>query len=333
MKQETNIEDINLPGNDLLDSYNDVSGMKEIQEALQKIEDLKENPNAEIKEDDNSNEEIATEENAIIEDVVNDESEDSEEKFEIKKDKKQDKYRKLQNDKYRALAEKAAAEERIKELEHMLNESMSSGTYHYGKNVYSELERAKELKKKALNEGDTDALIEADIALTKAISQANELERWADSQATQQSKPSIPTTNFDYKIKEEMAQDWLENHPYLQPYSRAYNSKLANQVSKFINYLDYDLKQKNQESVSYSPEYFNVIDNYIETIKNSSSSSNALPQVGSVRNSYGSVTNSAPKKQITLNADEKKIASMMGLTPEQWIKYKEEDIKENRKRL
>lgn len=333
MKQETNIEDINLPGNDLLDSYNDVSGMKEIQEALQKIEDLKENPNGEIKEDDNPNEEIATEENAIIEDVVNEELEDSEEKFEIKKDKKQDKYRKLQNDKYRALAEKAAAEERIKELEHMLNESMSSGTYHYGKNVYSELERAKELKKKALNEMDPDSLIEADIALTKAISQVNELERWADSQANQPTKAPISNNNFDYKIKEEMAQDWLENHPYLQPYSRTYNSKLANQVSKFINYLDYDLKQKNQESVSYSPEYFNVIDNYIETIKNSSSSSNALPQVGSVRNSYGGVTNSTPKKQITLNADEKKIASMMGLTPEQWIKYKEEDIKENRKRL
>ncbi len=68
--------------------------------------------------------------------------------------------------------------------------------------------------------------------------------------------------------KEETARLWLNSHPYLQPYSRNYNLKLANDVSDFINKLDSYLYDSNQEHSRFSKDYYNIIDNYIYSVLN-----------------------------------------------------------------
>lgn len=303
----------------LLDPMDDSTGLAEIQKGMDEISKLKEDKQ-EIPQEESVHENVETEDEKEISEEENvNEPED-------KKDKKTDKYRKLQNDKYRALAEKAAAVERVKELEQMLNESLNSGTYHYGKNVYSELEKAKDDKRRAIEEGDVDKLIEADISLNKAILAANDLEKWASESKTKAPVASI-NNEEDIYLKQEMASDWLDNHPYLQPNSRNYNSGVASKVAEFIHYLDDSLQKNNQMDIYYSSDYFNTIDDYINSIKSPKKESNisALPPVGGVRNSYssGGRTNSSNSKtQITLNADEKRMCMNIGMPEEEWIKYK-----------
>lgn len=300
----------------------DATGLDEIQKGLDEIEKLQTNT-SEFSDEASSEENVEPEEPSESE-----EKDDESNKIqEIEtKEKKHNKYKKLQNDKYRALAEKAAAEERVRELEQMLNESLSSGTYHYGKNVYSELDRAKEYKRKAIEEGDVDALIEADIALNKALNTIADLEKWASTNSPKESNQSF-SDNIDNKVKQEMAYDWLDNHPYLQPTSRNYDVKLASQVAEFVNYLDNNLDKRNQRDIYYSPEYFDTIDNYIESLKGgakkTSSNIDTLPPVGGVRNSYTpNVKSPAPNMQIKLTADEKKMCMNLGMKETEWIKYK-----------
>ena len=220
----------------------------------------------------------------------------------------------------------------------MLSESLNSGTYHYGLNAYSELDRAKQSKKRAIEEGDIDALIESDIALNRALVAVNDLEKWTNEnkQTKQSSKTALPAQTYN-SLQHEIASDWLDNHNYLQPSSRNYDSKLAGQVAEFVNYLDSNLAQNNQMNAYLSEDYFNTIDNYIDEIKNRPPKEikppNTSSYVAGVRNSYNSpsVSKAPSTTQIILNADEKKMCANAGISEKEWIKYKLEDLKGNKK--
>jgi hypothetical protein len=313
----------NIIGTDTLQEIPDNSGLAEIGQAIEEIEKLKNQES----QDPVEQEEIIkeAEESATTEKVEEDTS---------KKEKKGDKFRKLQNDKYRALAEKEEALQKVAQLEHMLNESLSSGTYHYGKSAYSELDKAKESKKRAIEAGDIDALIESDIALNKAFTAVNDLEKWAnESQQTKQTPEYQQPAQTYNDLQHEIASDWLDNHNYLQPTSKNYDSKLAGQVVEFVNYLDANLAKNNQMNAYLSEDYFNMIEDYIIGIKNESQkdtkSSSTGGHVAGVRNSYNSSGNGkAPSPtQITLSADEKRMCANAGISEKEWIKYKLEDLK------
>jgi len=313
----------NIIGTDTLQEVPDNSGLAEIGQAIEEIEKLK---NQEpIDQEEMVKETEEPEEKAATENVEEDTP---------KKEKKGDKLRKLQNDKYRALVEKEEALQKVAQLEQMLSESLNSGTYHYGKNAYSELDRAKESKKRAIEAGDVDALIESDISLTRALTAVNDLEKWANESKRTEEAPGYqqPVQNYN-DLQHEIASDWLDNHTYLQPTSRNYDSKLATQVAGFVNYLDANLTKNNQMSVYLSEDYFNTIEDYIAGIKNEPQKETKNPNtnghVAGVRNSYNSSGNGkAPSStQITLSADEKRMCANAGISEKEWIKYKLEDLK------
>lgn len=325
---EDNIIDTNTQN-----EIEDTSGLAEIQHAMDEIEKLKNQES----QDPVEQEEIIkeAEEPATTENIEEDTS---------KKEKKGDKFRKLQNDKYRALAEKEEALQKVAQLEQMLSESLNSGTYHYGKNAYSELDRAKESKKRAIEAGDIDALIESDIALTKALTAVNDLEKWAnESQQTKQVPEYQQPAQTYNDLQHEIASDWLDNHNYLQPTSKNYDSKLATQVAEFVNYLDANLAKNNQMNAYLSEDYFNTIEDYIDGIKNESQNKNESQKdskntsqggyVAGVRNSYNSSGNGkvSSSTQITLTADEKRMCINAGISEKEWIKYKLEDLKEGKR--
>jgi hypothetical protein len=317
-----------------LDTVEDPSGLAEIQKALEEIEKLK-------------NEESPQEENLLEEEsVAPEENESAETAPSEAKPLKLDKIWKIKRSRYKALAEKRAALEENARLKEMLAESLNSGTYHYGKTTYSELERAKENKKRAIENGDIDALIEADIALNKAAINVNELEKWTSSETKKSSQEKIREQPYEdhNEIEQAMATDWLDNHSYLQPNSRDYSPTLANEVAQFINYLDENLANNGQKDIYFSEQYFNTIDQYIgeakdrirlESKNNSSKSPKNLESaghVGGVRNSYSSSPiNSTPTStQLILTADEKRMCANAGITEKDWLRYKLEDLKKGK---
>ena len=213
--------------------HQDTSGLVEIQQALEEIEKLQngQQESQEIEEPEVSGEE---------------ESQEAEAEIPVEQEKKKSKIWKEKKRKYQAIAEKEALYQENLQLKQMLSESLNSGTYHYGKSAYADLDKAKENKRRAIEEGDLDSLIEADISLTKAVHTINDLEKWAYTE--ERGKPTPAKQNNDYEQSEyttprfnereqELAKDWLEDHQYLDPNSGQYNVNMANKVAKFINDL------------------------------------------------------------------------------------------------
>ncbi len=314
---------------DINQQVREIENIPELQDAFKNIEDLKNN--------------VFNDNNILVEkdhDAYNEDEYSHKENIQtetenkaVNKPAKNDKYRKLQNDKYRALAEKEEAVRRAAELEEMLKESLNSGTYHYGKSAYAELEKAKETKRRAFEAGDMDSYLEADIALIKSINAINELEKWTKENELTQQKPSYNTTpvsNDDYsEVYEEIAKDWMDNHPYLQPNSKLYNPQLAGHITEFINELDNNLYRSNEADVIFTEEYFDTIDNYISSLNRPSRKDNSrhiesFSNVSGVRNSslFNNENNSTPSNKIVLTSDEKLMADNAGLSHKDWLKYK-----------
>ena len=318
----------------------DTAGMDEIAEAIKEIERLKNGgtPKEEIQEEQEDDVEPEEEQEEEKEETQEQEAEEEEEPESKKAPKKLDKIWKIKRSRYKALAEKKLVEEENIRLKEMLAESLNSGTYHYGKNVYSELEKAKESKRRAIEEGDIDASIEADINLNRAINSINELEKWTTSerQPQRQPEPHQSTDSYD-EIEREKAADWLDDHPELQPNSRKYNLNLAKEVSQFIHHLDNGIEARGQRDLLYSEEYFDTIDKYIQDVNNrdktekNRKSLGSVGHVGSVRNSYGNANGKSSKTiQMTLTADEKKICAAGGISEKDWLKYKLEELQKGK---
>lgn len=261
------------------------------------------------------------------------------------KDKKIDKYRKLQNDKYRALAEKEEALQKLAEMEAMLEKSLSSGTYHYGRNVYSELDKAKSDFQKSFNEGDEKGLLDAQLALIKAQTAISDLEKWAaenDNKKYYQNNDPVPdksyqpNNTYQESLYQEIANDWLDLHPYLKPHSRNYDPKLAGDVNNFITRLDNNLHRNNNEDAIFSEEYFYTIDNYIKSLttpkRDNSKNIESVSNVGGVRSSSsaGMVSRSQPKVQIKLTRDEEILADNSDVPREIWLQNKIEELTKRR---
>lgn len=322
-----------------LETFQDSSGLVEIQKALEEIEKLK-------NEEYNAEEAPSKIEESSNEEETPKEDQDLEVKTSEEEPQKLDKIWKIKRSRYKALAEKRAALEENAKLKEMLADSLNSGTYHYGKTAYSELERAKDNKKKAIEEGDIEALIEADIALNRAANNVNDLERWASSSTQKIPQETIheqPYESFN-EIEQAMASDWLDNHSYLQPHSRDYNPELATEISQFINYLDENLANNGQRDIYFSEQYFNTIDQYIGEAKNRMQNENknktqkgskgleSAAHVGGVRNSYSSSpsSNTPSSTQLILTADEKRMCANAGITEKDWLRYKLEDLKKGK---
>lgn len=303
-----------------------------MQDIFSKVEALK-NPDEEQEHDQYSAQEDNTdhENSEVVE--VSDESEEEEAK---EPKKRGDKYRKLQNDKYRAIAEKEAAYQKVRELEEMLEKSLSSSTYHYGKNAYTALELAKEEKRQAIREGDEDSLVEADIKIVKALNSIDELEKWAHNSApAPQQRQQEPEESYN-EVYKEIAADWLDSHPYLKPESRRYNHQLAEQVGAFVGNLEDNLHRRGQQDLIFTDDYFNTIDNFITSQRRSTTKSiESLSNVSGVRNnsSVASSRKSYPDN-VKLSKDEmlmaKTFADLGNMPQDTWLKSKIELMKEGR---
>ena len=312
--------------------HQDTSGLVEIQQALEEIEKLQngQQESQEIEEPEVSGEE---------------ESQEAEAEIPVEQEKKKSKIWKEKKRKYQAIAEKEALYQENLQLKQMLSESLNSGTYHYGKSAYADLDKAKENKRRAIEEGDLDSLLEADISLTKAIHTINDLEKWAYTE--ERGKPTPAKQNNDYEQsgyttsrfnerEQEIAKDWLEDHQYLDPNSGQYDVNMANKVAKFINDLDVNLNHNGNEAALFTDEYFDHIDDYISKIKKESPKNikglDAVAPVGAVRNSYTSSMGgkTAGPTQMILTSDEKRMCSNAGISEKDWLRYKLEDLKKGK---
>lgn len=263
----------------------------------------------------------------------------------------------LKKEKYILIAEKIALKKRTAELEQLLNETFNNSVYHHSRNVYNDLDKAKAVKKAAIQSGDEDAYLEADVALHKATIAVNELERLEaerkNSQpiapqpaATQNQVPqyqypayqqyqAAPDTSYqDNELQNEIIRDWIKERPELDRESALFNPKLTQNVIEYTNRLDAELQRSGQQNLYLSEAYFNNIDNYLNKIKTTTpqkaqviqkQTQTNIPGIGAVRASQSLSPSSPPKKEpekIVLTADEKDWIRQGYLTEKELIKQK-----------
>lgn len=266
---------------------------------------------------------------------------------EIKKERhttKDNKYRKLQNDKHRLRLEKEEALRKVEQLEHLLNESVNSSAYHYGKSALSDLERAKQKVKNTFETGDQNGFIDASIELTEAVTAVNELNKWAAEDKKRVDSKALREAQYESnmitpELAYELTYDWLDTHSYLQPNSRDYNSDLANRVNGFVNKLDYNLRKNNKTELIYTEDYFDTIDDFIHEnmnqrqVKNQRSSISGS-HIGGVRHGHTPSVNGGGTNpnniSLDLTADEKEWCINGGISESTLIKRKLQYAKEGK---
>ncbi len=341
-------------GADAMAALDDAAAMEEFKKAFTKIEAQK-SGEEEAQEDDPPSEEGGEEEGQEDESLPQeDEKEASEspgespephapdpETLPRKKERKPSLWE-LKREKYELLEEKERIEAENRRLKEELEASVYRGTYHYGKSAYASLDKAIADKKRAIEDGDTDALIQADRDLIKAERAVDDLERWMEQEKEKESPskpeptPALPPAPAQPSPKQmAMVQDWLGEHPTINPASPSYDVSAGQEVGAFVNYLDSYIHQNNLHGTLYSPAYFEAIENFMaDREKKSMPAKEVTPRpqnVAGVKNAYGgSAMGKTSPLRITLTADEKRMARTAGLSEKDWLKYKIDEMKEKK---
>ncbi len=312
-------------------------GFAEVEAAIKEIDRLQ---NLE-EEEDNFEEkphEEEHEESPEIEDTSDDE-EQEEEEIKSESPRKPEKAWKEKKRRFKAQAEtRAVLEEKRQilaenaQLKEMLRQAEAAGTYQYGKNAQSELEKAKILHKQAVANGDDDALADANVAIASALYNIKELEKWSSYENAQPQKQQAtpPPIQEEDEVNWQIAQQWIGTHKELQPNSRSYDKEVAEVTAGFIHELDSNMKKSGNMDAMYSDDYFEVIDDFIDDFKSKRRSETtqknrgSVGNVGSVRNSYSDSLHSGPAKtqKISLTSYEKELARIGGISEEEWAKRK-----------
>jgi hypothetical protein len=345
----------NIVENDRV-ALEDTAGRAEIQEIIQEIERLKaggaptvpETKEESAPEEKNEELEASSEDEEASEQEETEEDEEDEEEQEAlapqEKPKKLDKIWKIKKGYYKEKAVNKALLEENGRLKEMVSQLETAGTYQYGRNIYTELERAKEQLQKAVDENNPKAFIEATANLTNAQYKVNDLERLAAQIPISVPTPQIEQSysvnqDYDSEIFNEAVTEFLGSHKELQQGSKFFNKALAESVVKYSKELDRQRSKAGLEDIYYTddPEaiqdYIDLIEDhmaeYNSKIAKNKKTIEAASHVGGVRNSYsGSAPGKSPQPiKVTLTPDEKKMcANSFGrITEEAWLKFKAEE--------
>jgi hypothetical protein len=326
----------------------DNRGFAEIEAAFKEIERIKNSGEVEENPQEEDPQGEAHSEDEETEDEFEEEGEEENSQKDPLKDfiKKPEKAWKEKKRRFKAQAEtrialeekRLALEENVR-LKELLKQAEAAGTYQYGKNVYSELEKAKQLQRKAIDDGDADGVIEAGMNVSRALNNIMELEKWSAYESTQPQKQQEPNPSYQNNEghEQQIAQKWLSTHKELQHNSRHYDPELTEEVGEFIHELDSKIDKSGNTDVYFSDDYFEAIDDYIEDLKSKKRTAKtqknigSISNVGSVRNSYSNSLHSTPTKpqKIFLTPFEKDMAQRGGISEEAWAKRKANLLKKS----
>lgn len=233
--------------------------------------------------------------------------------------------RKIEREVYALASENEALKQKNATMEELLHKSLEAGNYHYSTVAMGLLDKAKANLAKALGEGDVEAVAAATAEIAQATSVVNDAKRVPMPTPINSEQTLAATSSY---ANENMLYDWLEDNPDLDKGSPEYNESLTNQVLPFINKLENRLKRNNQMHLIASPEYFNIIDEYVYKLKDSKETRGK--HFGSVRSRH-QATNVTENKPMVLTNQQKKAAAAFNMTEEKYISYLQKYAKEAKK--
>ena len=245
-----------------------------------------------------------------------------------------EKYKTEKKKRKSALADRQRLEQENHYLKTHLNGAVENSAKLYGRDLYNDLEKIKNIKKQALLGDDPDLLIEADELYQTALYKVNEYEGYLndkDSSNVNGNDDQSNNTNYEEQVKLSAGQEWINEHPELIEDSYKYNPKIQKELGSFIEQFDRELILKGREDEILTEPYLNVLEEFIDNVKvNKSENGYTTSKVGGVRNNFSN--GDSGRMKVTLTAFDKNYARNLGITEKEYLKYKIEDIKESKKK-
>lgn len=296
------------------------------------------------------------------------EAEPEPERYEKPKRKKSSfktRFNQINRERYQALDKAKKLEEENAHLRQMAeeyNSKMTDSTFaamsHYDMATQMRLESAKEKKRRAKEDGDIQAEIDADMEMATAANDLYQINSWkaqkemdegrAEKQYAepqrestpqyeqsynpqQYARPSAPVQPPQEQINQE-TYNWIEQHSWLNPRNKDYDPVLTDAVVTRSAQIDEYLHQHGRPELIRSPAYYKELDNYVSQMQNQG---RQIPMKNS--NQYmepaGRGHPQGRQKQVVkLTAQEKEMAQAHGVTEAAYLKAKLTDQKERPER-
>ena len=298
-------------------------------DGLENVEDLEQ---ANISDDEEENQEVKADKKEAKEEEKESELSEADlfrEKYYQEKKKRKGVY-----------ADRQKLEQENEELKKYLQNVESSNIELYRNNLLSELEKIKGLRRQAIAGDNVDLLMEADDLYYKALTKFNQFESNYPQNAKNEPitadlpEEAVKTKEDINKIDDEVlenAQEWLNNRPELIEGTKEYNPRVQKALATFIEEFDSELRRQGRAKDILSEDYLDVLDEFVDSIKvEKPKSGYKTSSAGGVRNNFASSTGNGTI-QVRLEPWEKDYAKNLGISEQQYLKAKIEDIKETRR--
>lgn len=248
----------------------------------------------------------------------------------------------LTREKYQALdevrrlqEENAYLKKQTSDLGSKVADSTLAAMSHYDNSVQLKLEKAKQDKVKAIESGDIQAQIDADVKLAEVAQEMHQINNWKaqeSAEVEQYKNNKTQETNLNYQqpspsqyqqpaVNQETI-NWLSKNTWLNPQSQDYNPELTKAIVDYSAYADEACLKAGRPDLIRSELYYQDLDEYVKHVTN--------PNKGerlSMKNSNGYVepvgqsrTSQSTKQTVRLSPDARELIKRLGITEEAYIK-------------
>jgi hypothetical protein len=262
-----------------------------------------------------------------------------------KKDPLKTKLNQVQREKYQAIDEASKLREELERYKAMADLSTQAATRHYEDSVLQKLDRAKQLKAQAYESGDVQAQIDADVELSMATNEIQNLNTWKTQQeisqnqyqdtAYQQSSYNAPQPDVNEVRR------WADQNTWFDPSTEDYDPRLAEEVHLYSTQLENSLYRAGQGHMIYSREYFDVIDNHVNHLRPKLYGNSNTRRELSMRPSRSAVSpvtrgyaqsEGEGRQQFKLDPEQREMARRLGVDERAYAQHYIKDMKEGRNR-
>jgi hypothetical protein len=244
----------------------------------------------------------------------------------------------LQREKYQALMELENIKSENEKLRKIAELSNQSALFNYEENLKQRLDYAKGKMAQAIESGDIQEQTNAQIELSMAASEYKQAKDWKIQKEYEnnQHQESLMNEQKNRTGIPSEAQNWARRNTWMNSNSEDYDEELTNHVDAAIDRLDAYLYRNGFGNQIYSREYFQEIDNYVNSLRQQREQTyerdeddynpnqgrhipmkQARQSVSPVRSQ--NAESGRRSEKFTVSKDELELASMSGITPEKYV--------------
>lgn len=270
--------------------------------------------------------------------------------IDYEKEELKQKAQKIQKERYRIAEENNQLRHLLDEAIRHTSQTSEAALLQMEQNTHLVLNQALEAKRRALEEGDTELALQADLEIGRSTAKLESIDNYqkqkhfeyqqqaaqqqilqqqmsqqkmAQQQALQHQEVSIPSP----------AKEWINENPWFLPSSPLYDPEKAQEVQAFTQILDKKIEREGRQEEYFSKEYFDQVNKYIDENfgrinKPLTYKTTNAPVSGVHRSSLSS----PQKTRITLTEDERTMAKQMGIPEETWAKHKKINMQRQKER-